>query len=100
VQATRANVDSGVSASALETEYFSSGSASSDRRISSQDGGPDLRCRRPQTRIAANSKTSGPTAPARTRSAVHAEAGSSWAIWAAVRAASRLGAVGFRPCPE
>ena len=76
------------------------GSAPSDRRMSNQDGGPGLQCRMPQTRIAANSNTSGPAAPSLTRSAVHAEAGSSSAIWVTARAVSRVGAVGLRPRPE
>src|SRR4051812_43545906 len=43
----------------------------------------------PQTRTAANSKTSGPRAPSRTRSRRHAEAGSSAATSAPVRAPPR-----------
>ena len=49
---------------------MTSGVSSSERRISSQIGGPGLRCRTAQTRTAANSKTSGPTAPSRTCSAL------------------------------
>src|SRR3954466_8458886 len=45
VQATRAGVDNGVSASAFETWYFTSALASRDRRISSPAGGPGWRCR-------------------------------------------------------
>src|SRR4051812_36550241 len=78
-------------------EYLTSGVSSSDRRISSQTGGPGFWSRIAQTRTAANSKTSGPTDPSRTFRARHAPAGRPAATAATEGTPSRVGAVGTRP---